>query len=119
VSKLKEKKMKTKRELVQELRNAANALDLIPEDFQLEAEHAMLINDVLSLSFYSKEKFVAAVKTLGNVTKTYTDGEYAELIVESDTVPKIRLRISRDKVCTKKVVYDCEALFSAEEVESL
>jgi hypothetical protein len=111
--------MKTKQELVHQLRAAANALELGAEDFQVESGYVIVNENHVSLSFYSKAEFVTAVKAIGNVTKKYTEGDYAELVVESTTVPTIQLRISRDKVCTKKVVYDCEALFSAEEVESL
>jgi hypothetical protein len=43
---------------------------------------------------------------------------YAELVVKATAAP-FSVRISRDKVCKKIVSYDCEALFSAEEVEAL
>ena len=110
--------MKTKQELVNQLRATAHALDSVA-NFEFENEFAIIKEVGIELTFYDKDKFVAAVKALGNVTKRYTEGEYAELIVETITFPKIKLRISRDKVCTKTVVYDCEALFSTEEVEAL
>jgi hypothetical protein len=70
------------------------------------------------LNFYDRDKFVVAVKAIGNCKKTYTDGDYPKLNVTAKAFP-IQLSISRDKVCKKTVVYDCEPLFSPEEVEAL
>ncbi len=70
------------------------------------------------VNFYDRDKFVAAVKALGNATKKYTDGDYPKLEVTADAFP-IKLSISRDKVCKKTVTFDCEPLFSEEEVRSL
>jgi hypothetical protein len=72
----------------------------------------------LYINYYDRDKFVAAVKALGSCTKRYTDGDYPKLEVTAKAFP-IQLTISRDKVCKKTVVYDCEPLFSEEEVGSL
>ncbi len=68
-------------------------------------------------SFYVKEDFLQAVKSIGSVTKKYTDGSFAELQCTSTTHPEILLYIPRDKVCRKvqDVVWECEPMLTAEE----
>src|SRR5580698_7221622 len=106
---------KTTRELATELRMYADFLDSKPE-FNTTCG-ANLYSD-MSIGFYDKEEFVAAAKALGNAKKSYTDGEYAQFSLTSTEAP-VRISISRDKVCTKKVIFECEPLFSPEEVETL
>ena len=71
-----------------------------------------------SMTFDDKEEFVKAVKIVGDAKKSYTDGDYSYLQVEAVYAP-IELKISRDKVCKKVVKFECEPLFSEEEVEAL
>jgi hypothetical protein len=113
--------MKT-REVAKTLRGFADFLDARPEfdtegvvsfleGYSKEEPHAYI-------NFYDKGKFVEAVKSIGNATKTYTDGDYPKLEVTADAFP-IKLSISRDKVCRKIVQFECDPLFSEEEVRSL
>ncbi len=111
--------------IAQMLRDFASFLDAQPEmDWEscvsLRVHQGQLddANPYFYIPFYDKEKFIAAVKILGNSTKHYTDGEYSKLEVTAKDFP-IKLSIPSDKVCRKIVTYDCEALFSDEEVESL
>jgi hypothetical protein len=106
---------KTSRELAAELIKYAEFLLSKPE-FDLDG--IAVFNKEFSLMYYNKELFVAAAKALGNATKSYDGGEYANFNLTSTEVP-VRLSISRDKVCRKVVSYECEPLFSAEEVEAL
>ena len=69
-------------------------------------------------SFYDKAQFVAAAKAIGDATKSANKGEYADFSLTSKRVP-ITLSIARDKVCRKIVKYECEPLFTSEEMESL
>ncbi len=112
--------MKT-RELVPFLQTLADFLASAPE-FDIENCASILRgykenSPNLYINYYDRDKFVAAVKALGSCTKRYTGG-YPSLEVTAKAFP-IQLTISRDKVCKKTVVYDCEPLFSEEEVESL
>lgn len=109
-------------ELVNILRSFADFLESRPD---FDTEGCVSVIDgykespyVVYINFYDRDKFVAAVKAVGNATKKYTDGDYPKLEVTADAFP-IKLSISRDKVCTKKVEYICEPLFSEEEVRSL
>lgn len=103
----------TTRIYAENLRKLADYLDSIPE-FEVTYDSSK------SFHFYSKEKFVTAVKAVGNATKRYTPVDnYPELVVSPTAFPKMDLRISRDSVCKKIVTYDCEPLFSAEELGSL
>ncbi len=105
--------------IAQMLRDFASFLDAQPEmDWESCVSLMDGANPYFYIPFYDKEKFIAAVKILGNSTKHYTDGEYSKLEVTAKDFP-IKLSIPRDQVCRKIVTYDCEALFSDEEVESL
>lgn len=112
----------TTRELEVTLRSFADYLSAIPE---FDVENCVSImggsnatGPYVHVPIWDRDKFIAAVKTIGSSKKVYTDGDYAELQVTADAFP-IKLSISRDKVCLKTVTYDCEPLFSAEEVEAL
>lgn len=102
----------TSREYAAEMRKAADYLDARPE-FETEQYgfHAYL-------SFYDRDKFVVAAKVIGNAKKEFTDGSYPELLLNVVGAP-IRLSIARDKVCKKTVTFDCEPLFSNEELGEL
>lgn len=71
-----------------------------------------------TLSFYDKEKFVVAAKAIGNAEKEVQEGDYAQFYLVSKNVP-LKLGIARDRVCKKTVKFDCEPLFSAEELALL
>jgi hypothetical protein len=71
-----------------------------------------------NIHFYNKEKFTEAAKLFGNATKEFENGEYADFKLTSTTAP-ISLRIPRDKVCRKTVKFECEPLFSTEELNNL
>ena len=105
-------KQLTSHEYAAELRRIATYLESRPE-FGTEQYSAFTY-----LSFYDKDMFVAAAKAIGNAKKEFTDGSYAELLLNVVGAP-IRLSIARDKVCKKTVTYDCEPLFSAEELGEL
>ena len=108
-------------ELVNIFRSFADFLESRP-DFDIEGCVSVIVGYKESphvyINFYDRDKFVAAVKAIGNATKKYTDGDYPKLEVTAEAFP-IVLCISRDKVCTKKVTYDCEPLFSEEEANAL
>ena len=114
--------MKT-REVATLLRNFADFLDSRPE-FNTESVVSAMqhypeeLGLYTHIGFWDKDKFVAAVKAIGSSTKAYTDGDYPTLVVTANGFP-IELSISRDKVCKKTVTFDCEPLFSEEEVRSL
>lgn len=74
-----------------------------------------------ALHFYDREQFVAAVKTLGSAKKEYTspESDYSQLKVTPENYPALSLYIARDKVCRKVTKYECEPLFSTDEVEAL
>jgi hypothetical protein len=101
------------------MRNTANYLDSL-EEFDMESVVSFMSTTKTGIypqvSFWSKDKFVAAVKVMGNVTKTYDTGEYPRLRVTAKDFP-FEANISRDSVCTKKVTYDCQPLFTADEVQ--
>ena len=75
-------------------------------------------NGKVAFTFDDKANFVEAVKIIGDATKNYTTGDYAYLEVKAAYAP-IELKISRDKVCRKVVKFECEPMFSAEELETL
>lgn len=102
----------TSRTYAEKLRRIATYLDS-RDEFELDYEHSS------SLSFYSKDKFVDAVKAIGSSKKTYGEGEYASLFVTPRAFPELKLSIQRDKVCHKVVKFECEPLFSGEELENL
>lgn len=108
------------RKLAEALRNAATYFDSL-DNFDVES-YAMVIEKkegvTFSIGFYTKDKFVTAVKALGNVTKLYTEGEYSQLVVTARDFP-VSVSIQRDKVCKKVVKFECEPLFSVEELEEL
>ena len=108
--------MKTTREYAVELRKAADFLDSRPE-FDVECIICFGNDRVTNTTYYNKEKFLAAAKALGAAKKSYTDGEYAKFRLTVEDFP-FSIDISRDKVCKKTVVYDCEPLFSSEEIEA-
>lgn len=104
-------KINNTREASTWLRTIADFLDSRPE-FNLEHYSPEVFH------FYDKDTFVAAAKALGNANKNVDDGEYAYFRLVSTASP-VTLTISRDKVCTKKVVYNCEPLFSPEDIANL
>jgi hypothetical protein len=113
--------MKT-RELAVELRIFADYLDSRPE-----FNNGTLIffpkttygEQYMHMSYDDKPQFVEAVKALGNSTKKYTgDSDYAKLEVQAKDYP-LKINISRDKVCRKVVKFECDPLFSEEEIEAL
>jgi len=81
--------------------------------FQLE-EYS---NPHVYVSFYEKEKFVAAARSLGSGKKYFS---MDDLLYEPNGTC-IVLVIGRDKVCRKiqDVKWECEPLLSTEEVEKL
>jgi hypothetical protein len=101
----------TTREYAAGLRKIADFLDSRPE-FETD------IAPSLSLYYYHKEKFIVAAKALGSATKIFSDGDYAMLRLTAKDAP-VTLGIQRDKVCKKTVTYDCEPLFSPEEVAEI
>ena len=103
--------LKNSREAAKTLRAIAEFLDSRPE-FELEYYNPSIF------SFYSKETFVVAAKAIGNATKSVDEGEYAQFKLTSDLAPVV-LTIQRDRVCKKEIKYDCEPLFSSEEVNAL
>lgn len=109
-------KAKNTRELAEVLRQTANYLDSI-SSFELEGIFT-ICGELPALSYYSKDKFVEAVKAMGNSKKAYDTGEFANLNVTAMEFP-FKVQISRDKVCRKVVKFECDPLFSAEELETL
>lgn len=110
----------TSRELARRFRQLADFLDSC-ETFSMQNGAFLSVSDgQLCISFDSKEAFIAAVRAIGNATKRYDypDDAYAKLVVSADYAP-IELSIPRDKVCKRTVTYDCEPLFSADEVAEL
>ena len=108
-------KYKDTRELAEVLRNTAAFLDSIDN---FETDGLFCIVDTPSLTYYERDKFVAGVKAVGDATKSYGSGEYANLNVTAKAFP-FKLTISRDRVCRKVVKFECDPLFSAEEIEAL
>jgi hypothetical protein len=109
------------REAAAAMRNTANYLDSL-EEFDMESVVSFMSTTkkgiFASAAYWGKDKFVAAVKVMGNVVKTYDTGDYPRLRVTARDFP-FEANISRDSVCTKKVTYDCQPLFTADEVEAL
>lgn len=99
------------REAAKKLREIADFLDSRPT-FSLEYFNPGFF------SFYDKAQFVAAAKAIGDATKITGEGEYANFKLKSKHAP-ITLVIPRDRVCHKTVKYECEPLFTSEEMESL
>ena len=99
------------REAAKKLREIADFLDSRPT-FSLEYFNPGFF------AFYDKAQFVAAAKAIGDATKITEEGEYANFNLKSKHAP-ITLVIPRDKVCHKTVKYECEPLFTSEEMESL
>lgn len=91
------------REYAQKLKDIAEFLDSRPEFNYIG----------------SKEDFVAAAKAIGDATKSVGDGEYANFTLTAKNCPDLKLIIPRDAVCRKTVKYECEPLFSHEEMEAL
>ena len=90
-------------ELVPFLRGLATTFLYAP-DFDTEGCFSILTGvdekPYIFISFYARDKFVAAVKALGSSTKEYTTGDYPRLQVTARDFP-IKLSISRDTVCRK------------------
>jgi hypothetical protein len=97
------------RELAVELRNVANFLDTRPE-FELPSYYKAK----QYITFWDKQEFIEAAKSLGDATKDYTDYDFQ---LTSKHAPVV-FSIARDKVCKKTVTFDCEPLFSIAEVEA-
>ena len=113
--------MKT-RELAVELRKFADYLDSRPE---FKNENLLFFpkttygEQYMHMNYTDKPQFVEAVKALGSSTKKYTgDSDYAKLEVQAKDYP-LKISISRDKVCRKVVKFECDPLFSEEEIEAL
>lgn len=108
----------TSKEMAQRLRSLAEFLE-DRDSFPTECGGFMSTYDgKFSISFDDKAKFVQAVKSIGNSVKHYTEGDYGRLVISAEYAP-IELTIYRDKVCTKKVTFECEPLFSEVELEKL
>ena len=103
--------MNNTREYAVEMRKIAEFLDSRPE-FEID----ICETGEIRFYFYDKESFVKAAKALGDAEKKVTSYEDFQLVSKH---AKVTLSIPRDKVCRKVVTYDCEPLFSAEEVENL
>lgn len=110
---------KSSKEMAQRLRAIAEFLE-DHDEFSVKDNGGYLstFDGKFGITFDSKETFVQAVKSIGSAAKHYTDGDWGKLVISADYAP-IELSISRDKVCKKTVTYDCEPLFSPEEVEAL
>jgi len=104
--------MKT-REYAEGLRKIADFLDSRPEFSLPKYSKAWQL-----FTYYDKEEFTNAAKALGDAKKTFTSEPYAEFRLESKT-GLITLGISRDRVCKKTITYECEPLFSEEEIEKI
>ena len=100
-------------EHAQKIKQAAEYILSCPE-FETEASPMLYAG-----WYWEKDKFVNAVKALGSGKKEFfgTDLRYT---VENHGA-KIYLTIPRDKVCRKvqEVKWECEPLFSAEELEKI
>jgi len=101
----------TTREYAEGLRKIATFLDSRPQFETTETPS-------LRLHYYDKEMFTDAAKLLGSATKAFSDGDYAMLRLTAKSAP-VTICIQRDKVCKKTVTYDCEPLFSKEEVAAI
>jgi len=111
--------METKEAAVM-FRNFAFFLDEHP-DFKTGGTVSLMADSkapYFFISYYDKKIFVEAVKAIGDCTKEYTQGDYSSLHVTAKNFP-IKLSIPRDRVCKKIVTFDCEPLFSTDEVEAL
>ena len=109
---------KSSREMAQRLRNVAEFLE-DHDNFKLESGAYLSGYDgKFSIHFDSKEAFVNAVKAVGEGVKEYTSEPYSKLNYSAAWAP-IELSIPRDKVCRKIVKFECDPLFTAEEVEAL
>lgn len=109
---------KDSRELANKLRGLAEFLES-RETFTVSNGCFLSNHDgKASISMDDKSQFVTAVKAIGDAEKHYTDGEYSRLVISAKYAP-LEISILRDKVCKKTVVFDCEPLFSVEEVEAL
>jgi hypothetical protein len=110
------------RELAVELRKFADYLDSRPEfknETLLFFPKTTYGEQYVHMSYDDKTQFVEAVKAMGSSTKEYTgDSDFAKLNVRAKDYP-LELSISRDKVCRKVVKFECDPLFSEEELEAL
>jgi hypothetical protein len=105
------------RTLSKQLRTVADFLDSVP-GFE-NVEYTSVVGEKTSIHFSDKEAFVAAAKAIGPSTKDFSDtGEYATFYLVSNVAP-LKLAISRDRVCRKTVKYECEPLFSQDELQTL
>ena len=108
--------MQNTRAIAVQLRKLADFLDSRPE-FEFPFNVHIMGEEAL-ISFYNKEEFLKAAKALGNAKKSYTEGEYGKFVLTADDFP-LSIDIQRDAVCNKKITYDCQPMFSTEEVEAL
>lgn len=101
--------MKT-REYATGLRNLADFLDSRPE-FNLPSKPKAFGY------YFDKDEFVSAVKALGAGLKEVDGTDF--VFNANNGVVKVSIR--RDKICRKvqEAVWDCEPLFTPEEVEAL
>jgi hypothetical protein len=107
-------------ELAEGLRRVASFLDSRPT-FDLDGSVYVTNSEHFQearLYFYEKEKFIAISKIFGTAVKKVTEGEYAEFTLKSSVGP-VSVSISRDKVCKKVVKFECDPLFTAEEINAL
>jgi hypothetical protein len=104
------------KEYIQKLRALADRLD------ELEPEKSKLEPNNISHAFWKKEDLVEAIRNIGGKwTKRLIgreDAEYCMIQFASDRYP-LHFTIMRDKVCTKKVTFECEPIFAPGEAESL
>jgi len=116
-----EKKKLDSHDLADELRKAADFLSgkkAFPLEGILCITPSYNQEFSCSLSYYTKDIFVEAVKAFGNSTKRYGTGAYANFYVTSTEMP-LSLEICRDKVCRKITTYECDPLFSEDELKEL
>ncbi len=102
-------------EYIQKLKSFADRLEELGPDFKLES-------NFINHSFWKKEDLVGAIRTIGGKwTKRLIgreDADYCMIQFTSDRYP-LHFTIMRDKVCTKKVTFECEPIFAPGEDEAL
>ena len=110
------------KEYIQKLRAFADKLDELEQKKSqlLIGEPLTPIN--ISHPFWKKEDLVWAIRNIGGKwTKQLIgreDADYCMIQFTSDRYPLV-FSIMRDKVCTKKVTYDCKPIFAPGEDDAL
>jgi hypothetical protein len=107
----------TSHELAAKAQEIVNFL-LSKQNFKVDGGIYISSSRQSTISLYSKAIFTDAAKAIGNARKEVGEGDYADFSLISTEAP-LALTIARNIICRKVIKYECEPLFTADEISDL